>query len=117
VLSPLSVPIAFQKYDGTSDTYITFHEYLQEGEEFDDDEETLTAISSKWIFGQRQITRLGISGEIYDGIGWIQTIMKKTYTNRMPKISQGIRFLFTGKGGRINGKTNRIKRYPHCAAD
>ena len=42
-LSPLSVPVAFQHYTGQADTYITFHEYLQQGEEYDEDEESLTA--------------------------------------------------------------------------
>ena len=41
-LSPLSVPVAFQHYTGQAETYITVHEYLQEGDEYDDDEETLT---------------------------------------------------------------------------
>lgn len=42
-LKPLNVPVAFQKYTGKADTYITFHEYFETGEEYEDDEETLTA--------------------------------------------------------------------------
>lgn len=41
-LKPLGVPIGFQKYSGKASTYITFHEYLQSGEEFEEDEETFT---------------------------------------------------------------------------
>lgn len=43
VLKPLNVPVTFQKYSGKADTYITFHEYFETGEEYEDDEETLTA--------------------------------------------------------------------------
>lgn len=41
-LKPLNVPIGFQKYSGEEDTYITFHEYLQTGDDFEDDEEAFT---------------------------------------------------------------------------
>lgn len=42
-LKPLGVPVGFQKYSGTESTYITFHEYLQTAEEFEEDEEAFTA--------------------------------------------------------------------------
>lgn len=42
-LRPLGIPVAFQKYSGKSETYITFYEYLSSGEEFEDDEEAVTA--------------------------------------------------------------------------
>lgn len=42
-LKPLKIPVAFQKYSGKAETYITFHEYLATGEEYEDDEESLTA--------------------------------------------------------------------------
>ena len=42
-LKPLNIPVSFQKYIGKAETYITFHEYLASGEEFEDDEEILTA--------------------------------------------------------------------------
>ncbi|MPM61780.1 hypothetical protein SDC9_108640 [bioreactor metagenome] len=42
-LKPLKIPVAFQKYNGKAETYITFHEYLAAGEEYEDDEESLTA--------------------------------------------------------------------------
>lgn len=42
-LKPLNIPVVFQKYSGKAETYITFHEYLASGEEFEDDEEYLTA--------------------------------------------------------------------------
>jgi len=41
-LASLDVPVAFQKYSGTESTYITFHEYLQNGEDFSDDQEDQT---------------------------------------------------------------------------
>lgn len=41
-LKPLGVPVGFQKYSGTDTTYITFHEYLQSGEVFEEDEEAFT---------------------------------------------------------------------------
>ena len=41
-LKPLGVPVGFQKYTGTDQTYITFHEYLQSGEEFEEDMEAFT---------------------------------------------------------------------------
>lgn len=41
-LKPLKVPVGFQKYSGRDETYITFHEYLQNGEEFEEDEESFT---------------------------------------------------------------------------
>ncbi len=41
-LKPLGVPVGFQKYSGQESTYITFHEYLQAGEEFEEDEEAFT---------------------------------------------------------------------------
>lgn len=42
-LSPLGIPITFQKYSGKAETYITFHEYFSSGEEYEDDLETLTS--------------------------------------------------------------------------
>lgn len=42
-LKPLNIPVAFQKYSGRAETYITFHEYLAAGEEYEDDDEALTA--------------------------------------------------------------------------
>ncbi|MEQ8154498.1 MAG: hypothetical protein ABRQ25_06400 [Clostridiaceae bacterium] len=42
-LKPTNVPISFHKYTGKDDTYVTFYEYLEAGEEFEDDEESLTA--------------------------------------------------------------------------
>ena len=41
-LSPIGVPIEFQTYTGTEPTYITFFTYLEQGEEFADDEEIIT---------------------------------------------------------------------------
>lgn len=43
ILKPLRIPVCFQKYSGRLIEYITFHEYFQNGEDFDDDEESLTA--------------------------------------------------------------------------
>lgn len=41
-LKPLSVPVCFQKYTGKANTYITFHEYIESGEFFEEDEEVFT---------------------------------------------------------------------------
>ena len=41
-LKPLAVAIGFQKYSGKESTYITFHEYLASGEEFEEDQESFT---------------------------------------------------------------------------
>lgn len=41
-LSPINVSVSFQKYSGKAKEYITFHEYLSNGEEYEDDVETLT---------------------------------------------------------------------------
>ena len=41
-LRPLKIPVSFQKYSGRSIEYITFHEYFQNGEEYEDDDESLT---------------------------------------------------------------------------
>lgn len=41
-LKPLGIPVGFQKYSGQELTYITFHEYLQTGEDFEEDEEAFT---------------------------------------------------------------------------
>lgn len=38
-LKPLNIPVNFQKYTGTVSTYITFFNYLTQGEEFSDDQE------------------------------------------------------------------------------
>jgi hypothetical protein len=37
---PLGVPINFQQYTGKASTYITFFNYLEQGEQFSDDVET-----------------------------------------------------------------------------
>lgn len=42
-LKPLNIPVCFQKYHGKGETYITFHEYFSGGEEYEDDEESLTS--------------------------------------------------------------------------
>ena len=41
-LLPLNLPVSFQKYSGKAAVYITFHEYLQSGESFEDDNEAFT---------------------------------------------------------------------------
>lgn len=41
-LGSLGVPVEFQTYGGEKDTYITFFEYLQQGEQYADDEEQTT---------------------------------------------------------------------------
>ncbi|MEG1256411.1 hypothetical protein [Clostridium sp.] len=42
-LKLIKAPVSFQRYRGKAETYITFHEYLASGEEYEDDEEILTA--------------------------------------------------------------------------
>lgn len=41
-LKPINVPVNFEFYKGDETTYITFSEYLQQGEVFSDDEENAT---------------------------------------------------------------------------
>ncbi|MCD3351263.1 hypothetical protein G8V03_09720 [Clostridium botulinum D/C] len=41
-LKPTNVPVKFETYVGNENTYITFSEYLQQGEAFSDDGETAT---------------------------------------------------------------------------
>ncbi|KOA76597.1 hypothetical protein ADU78_05795 [Clostridium botulinum] len=41
-LKPIGVPAVFEFYAGSETTYITFSEYLQQGEVFCDDEEQAT---------------------------------------------------------------------------
>lgn len=38
-LKSLNIPVAFQIYKGSNNVYITFFEYLQQGEDFSEDEE------------------------------------------------------------------------------
>lgn len=42
-LKPLKIPVTFQRYTGKAKEYITFHEYLVKGEEYEEDAESLTA--------------------------------------------------------------------------
>lgn len=39
-LKPLGLPVALQHYDGNANQYITYFEYLQRGEGFEDNEES-----------------------------------------------------------------------------
>lgn len=41
-LKPLKVPVSFQKYNGKESTYITFFNYLEQGEQYADNEEKAT---------------------------------------------------------------------------
>ncbi|APM39871.1 hypothetical protein [Clostridium kluyveri] len=41
-LEPLKVPVSFQKYRGKENTYITFFNYLEQGEHYADNEEKET---------------------------------------------------------------------------
>ena len=41
-LKPLKIPVSFQKYKGKENTYITFFNYLKQGEEYADNEEKAT---------------------------------------------------------------------------
>ena len=41
-LKPLNIPVNFQKYTGSADTYITFYNYFTSGEAFEDDSESIT---------------------------------------------------------------------------
>lgn len=42
-LKPTSVPVNLHRYRGKTQEYITFHEYLASGEEYEDDDERLTS--------------------------------------------------------------------------
>ena len=42
-LKPLKIPVCFQRYSGKAGIYVTFHEYLETGEGYEDDEERSTA--------------------------------------------------------------------------
>lgn len=41
-LKPLKVPVSFQKYNGKESTYVTFFNYLEQGEQYADNEEKET---------------------------------------------------------------------------
>lgn len=41
-LKPIGVPVDFEVYKGDENTYITFSQYLEQGEVFSDDGETAT---------------------------------------------------------------------------
>lgn len=41
-LKPLNIPVEFQNYNGSNDTYITFFTYLEKGESYSDDLEDTT---------------------------------------------------------------------------
>jgi hypothetical protein len=41
-LKPLNIPSSFQKYNGKENTYITFFNYLEQGEQYADNEEKAT---------------------------------------------------------------------------
>lgn len=41
-LKPLKVSVSFQKYKGKENTYITFFNYLEQGEQYADNEEKAT---------------------------------------------------------------------------
>ena len=41
-LKPLNIPVSFQKYKGKETTYITFFNYLEQGEQYADNEEKAT---------------------------------------------------------------------------
>lgn len=41
-LNPLKIPVSFQKYSGKENTYITFFNYLEQGEQYADNEEKVT---------------------------------------------------------------------------
>ncbi|ABS32781.1 hypothetical protein ACP49_16200 [Clostridium botulinum] len=41
-LKPIDIPVAFETYIGSESTYITFSEYLEQGESYFDDEEQAT---------------------------------------------------------------------------
>lgn len=41
-LAPLQIPVSFQKYSGLAPTYISFHEYFQSGEDYEEDAEAFT---------------------------------------------------------------------------
>lgn len=41
-LKPLKIPVSFQKYSGKESTYITFFNYLEQGEQYADNEEKAT---------------------------------------------------------------------------
>ena len=95
-LAPLSVPVSFQRYDGAADTYITFHEYLQEGEEFDDDEETLTAhLIQVDIWSKTDYTGLSSQVKYLLGAAGLKRITEEDLYEPDTKIyHKGIRFFY-----------------------
>jgi hypothetical protein len=58
-LKPLKVPVSFQKYSGKENTYITFFNYLEQGEQYADNEEKVTGYYIQVdVWGKNDYTEL-----------------------------------------------------------
>lgn len=95
-LKPLNIPVSFQIYAGTATTYITFIEYLQQGEFFSEDDEELTGHYVQVdVWSKSDYTSIVKQvKELLENVGFKRTNEVDLYESDTKFFHKGIRFFY-----------------------
>lgn len=98
-LKTLNIPVSFQRYSGSAETYITFHVYLTQGEEFSDDEEESTGYYIQVdIFSKTDYTQLVVNVKnMLQSVGFKRQNEIDLYEKDTGLYHKGIRFFYLEK--------------------
>lgn len=95
-LKPLGIPVGFQKYSGSQDTYITFFCYNERGRVFADDEEIRTGFSVQvdiWSKGN-YIEIVRRTRKLLEDVGFKRTSAADLYESDTGIYHKGMRFSY-----------------------
>ncbi|WP_411679848.1 hypothetical protein [Clostridium thailandense] len=99
-LKPLKVPVSFQKYNGKEHTYITFFNYLEQGEQYADNEEKATGYYIQVdVWSKNDYTELVEKVKNYMRFaGFIRTSAADLFENDTKIYHKAMRFLMKVEG-------------------
>lgn len=96
-LKPLNVPISFQKYNGKESTYITFFNYLEQGEQYADNEEKVTGYYIQIdLWSKSDYTELAKNiTDTMKAVGFIRTSAADLFESDTRIYHKAIRFFYS----------------------
>lgn len=95
-LKPLNAPVSFQKYTGKASTYVTYHEYVERGEAFEEDEEAFTGHYIQVDIWSKQdyTTLVKTTKELLKAVGFKRLDEADLYEKDTGLYHKGLRFFY-----------------------
>lgn len=102
-LQPLGIPVQFQTYEGKETTYITFFNYLEQGEEYSDDIEEITGFYYQVdIWGKGNLEKLKKDTvNLLKKAGFIKRTINDLYEPDIKTFHKCCRFFFNAKNEEV----------------